>query len=119
MTLSEDPPSPATNQNIHDESQNLKPRAKPTEIIKHTNENIELYKKVTAITWAKKEKKKPISDKTTENNLKNDSVNNNTVSEVPTKAQRTIDIATTVVRINKRFTTPVTLEIRFLMVNLT
>ena len=45
MTLSEDPPSPATTQNIHDESQNLKPRAKPTEIIKHTNENIELYKK--------------------------------------------------------------------------
>ena len=45
MSLSEDPPSPATNQNIHDKSRNLKPRAKPTEIIKHTNENIELYKK--------------------------------------------------------------------------
>ena len=58
----------------------------------------------------KKEKEKLTSDKVTENNIKNDSVNNNTVSEVSTKAQRTIDIATAVVRINKRFTTPVTLE---------
>ena len=32
--------------------------------------------------------------------------------EAPTKAQRTIDVSTTVVRINKIFTTPVTLEIR-------
>ena len=112
MSLSEDPPSPATTQHIHDESRNLKPRAKPTEIIKHTNENIELYKKVTATTWSKKDKEKPISNKTTKHNLQNDSINNNTESEVPTKAQRTIDIATAVVRINKRFTTPVTLEIR-------
>ena len=36
----------------------------------------------------------------------------NTVdNEVPAKAQRTIDIAIAVVRINKRFTTPATLEI--------
>ena len=46
MSLSEDPPSPATTQHIHDESRNLKPRAKPTEIIEHTNGNIELYKKI-------------------------------------------------------------------------
>ena len=67
---------------------------------------------MTATPWAKQEKEKLISDKVTENKLKNDSVNNNTEYEVPTKAQRTIDIATAVVRINKRFTTPVTLEIR-------
>ena len=112
MSLSKDPPSPATTQHIDDESRNLKPRAKPTDIIKHTNENIALYKKVTATSWAKKEKEKVISHKVTENNLQNEEVNNNTESEVPTKAQRTIDIATAVVRINKRFTTPVTLEIR-------
>ena len=87
MSLSEDPPSPATTQNIYDESQNLKPRAKPTEIIKHTNENIELYKKVIAITWSKKDKENPISNKTTENNIKNDSVTNNTVSKVPSKVK--------------------------------
>ena len=53
-----------------------------------------------------------IYHKVTEYNLQNDGFNNNTESDVPTKAQRTIDIATAVVRINKRFTTPVTLEIR-------
>ena len=47
-----------------------------------------------------------------ENDLQNDRINNNTESDVPTKTQRTIDIAIAVVRINKRFTTPVTLEIR-------
>ena len=60
MSLSEDPPSPATTQHIHDESQKLKPRAKPTETIKHTNENIELYKKVIENPWSKKEKEKVI-----------------------------------------------------------
>ena len=59
----------------------------------------------------KKEKKKLSSDKFMENNLKNDSVNNNTESEVSAKAQQTIDISTAVVWINKRFTSPVTLEI--------
>ena len=53
-----------------------------------------------------------ISDKGTGNNLKNDSVNNNTESEVSIKIQQTIDIATVVVRTNKIFTTPVTIEIR-------
>ena len=53
-----------------------------------------------------------IYHKVTEYNLQNDGFNNNTESDVQTKAQRTIDIATAVVRINKRFTTPVTLEIR-------
>ena len=67
---------------------------------------------MTANPWTKKEKEKLISDKVTENNLKNDRVNNNTEYEVPTKAQRTIDNVIAVVRINKRFTTPVTLEIR-------
>ena len=112
MSHSEDPPSPTTTQHTHNESQNLKPRAKPTGIIKHTNENIELYKKVTATPWSKKEKEKVISHKVTEYNLINDGVNNNTESNVPTKGQRIIDIATAVVCINKRFTTPVTLEIR-------
>ena len=42
----------------------------------------------------KKEKKKLSSDKVMENNLKNDSVNNNTESEVSAKAQQTIDIPT-------------------------
>ena len=45
----------------------------------------------------KKEKKKLSSDKFMENNLKNDSVNNNTESEVSAKAQQTIDIPTAVV----------------------
>ena len=45
----------------------------------------------------KKEKKKLSSDKVMENNLKNDSVNNNTESEVSAKAQQTIDISTAVV----------------------
>ena len=60
----------------------------------------------------KKEKEKLSSDKVTEINLKNDRVNNNIESEVPTKAQRTIVIAAAVVQINKNITTPVTLEIR-------
>ena len=86
MSLSEDPPSPATTQHIDDDSRNLKPRAKPTDIIKYTKENIELYKKVTLTSWAKKEKEKVISHKVTEYNLQNDEVNNNTESDVPTKA---------------------------------
>jgi len=57
MSLSEDPPSPATIQNINDESQNLKPRAKPTEIIKHTIENIELYNKATTLHGQKRKRK--------------------------------------------------------------
>ena len=60
MYLSEDLPSPATIQNFYDESQNLKPRAKLTDIIQHTNENIELYKKVIEKPWSKKEKEKVI-----------------------------------------------------------
>ena len=60
----------------------------------------------------KKEKEKLSSDKIAEINLKNDRVNNNIESEVPTKAQRTIVIATAVVQINKNITTPVRLEIR-------
>ena len=54
MLFFEDHPSPATIKNIHDESQYLKPRAKLTEIIKHTNENIDLYIKMTATPCAKK-----------------------------------------------------------------
>ena len=49
----------------------------------------------------KKEKEKLSSDKIAEINLKNDRVNNNIESEVPTKAQRTIVIATAVVQIKK------------------
>ena len=45
-------------------------------------------------------------------NTQNKSVHNNTDHEVPTKAQRTIDIATTIVRIYTRFTTPAILGIR-------
>ena len=59
-----------------------------------------------------KKRKQPISDLVTLTNTQNKSVHNNTNQESPTKAQRTIDIATTVVRIIKRFTAPVTLEIR-------
>ena len=60
----------------------------------------------------KKGKGKSVHHKVTKVNLQNDGVHNNTKSGVPTKAQRTIDVATAVVRINKRFTTPITLEIR-------
>ena len=87
MSLSKDPPSPATIQNINDESQNLKFRSTSTDTIKHIKENIELYNKVTTTSWAKKEKEKLSSDKVTEIKQKNDRVNNNNESEVPTKAQ--------------------------------
>ena len=53
-----------------------------------------------------------ISDLVTQTNTQNDSVDNTTHHEIPSKAQITIDITTVVFRINKRITTPVTLEIR-------
>ena len=60
----------------------------------------------------KNEKQKLISDLVTRKNTQNDSVNNTTDQEVPSKAQKTIDIATAVVQINKRITTKLTLETR-------
>ena len=118
MDLLDDPPSPTATQILHDDTQKSKPFAETTTTSNHTNENIALFKKVTAPTTTKNKQQSSISDLVMLTKGKNESSNNNKEHEGQdinvknTICNRLIEHATTVTIENNRFTTKCTLDIR-------
>ena len=113
------PPPPATaTQILHDEPQKSKPIAETIKPSNNTNENIELFKKVTASTTTKHKQQSSISDLVMLTKGKNESSNNNKehegqdVNVKSTICNRRIEHATTATIENNRFTTKCTLDIR-------
>ena len=62
MNLPDDSPPATAIQNIHDETQTSKPSAEKTNPNNNSNENIELFKNVTAPFTTKNKKQSSISD---------------------------------------------------------
>ena len=115
--LNDSPPATAT-QILHDEPKNSKPIAETTKPSNHTNENIALFKKVTASTTKKNKIQSSISDLVILTKKKDESSNNNKkhegqdVNVKNTICNRRIEHVTTITIENNRFTTKCTLDIR-------
>ena len=118
MDLLDDLPSPTATQILHDDTQKSTPFAETTTTSNHTNENIALFKKVTAPTTTKNKQQSSISDLVMLTKGKNESSINNKEHDVQdvnvknTICNRRIEHATTATIENNRFTTKCTLDIR-------
>ena len=118
MNLPDDSPPATAIQNIHDETQTSKPSAEKTNPNNNSNENIELFKNVTAPFTTKNKKQSSISDLVMLTKEKNGGINNNNDHEGKesngknTICNRRIEHATTATIQSNRYTTKCTLDIR-------
>ena len=118
MDILDDPPSATATQILHDEPHKSKPIVDTTKPSNHTNENIALFKKVTASSTTKNITQSSISDLVMITKGKNESSNKNKDHEGQdlnvknTICNRHIEHATTTTIEINRFTTKRTLDIR-------